>query len=82
MSDYADISSGNKVTATYYATGTSSDGVEYRNQKFNVANILDSESGVLKDTISFDNGEGRILIDLQKPVNIDKLNFYFESFLN
>ncbi|HKI89920.1 MAG TPA: glycosyl hydrolase-related protein, partial [Draconibacterium sp.] len=79
-SDYADVSTGNKVTATYYASGTSSDGVEYENQKFNVGNILDSDSGVLKDTVFFDNGEGRILIDLQKPVSIDKMNFYFESF--
>ena len=79
-SDYADVSSGNKVTATYYASGTSSDGIEYENRKFNAGNILDSGSGVLKDSVFFDNGEGRILIDLQKPISIDKMNLYFESF--
>ncbi|MEZ5105379.1 MAG: glycoside hydrolase family 38 C-terminal domain-containing protein [Draconibacterium sp.] len=79
-SDYADVSSGNKVTATYFATGTSSDGVKYEDQKYNIGNILNSESGKLKDTVFFDNGEGRILIDLQKPIDIDKMNLYFESF--
>jgi hypothetical protein len=78
--DYADVSTGNKVTATYFATGESSGGIEYKNQKFNIGNILDSGSGILKDTVFFENGEGRILIDLQKPVSIDKMNFYFESF--
>ncbi len=33
------------------------------------------------DPVFFDNGEGRILIDLQKPVSIDKMNLYFESFI-
>ncbi len=80
-SDYADVNSGNKATATYYASGTSSDGVVYESQKFNVGNILDSDFGVLNDSVFFDNGEGRILIDLQKPVSIDKMNLYFESFI-
>lgn len=79
-SDYADANSGNNVTATYYASGTSSDGMEYKNQKYNIGNILDSGSGALTDTVFFDNGEGRILIDLQKPVEISKMNLYFESF--
>ena len=78
-SDYADVSSGNKVTSTYYATGKSSSGDQYINQKFDIQNILNSESGVLKDTLFFDNGEGRIIVDLQKPVSIDKINMFFNT---
>lgn len=77
--DYADVNSGNKVTAVYYATGKSADGVTFTNQKFDISNIINSRSGVLKDTLFFDNGEGRILIDLQKPVSIDKIDMYFET---
>jgi alpha-mannosidase len=79
-SDYADLSSGNKVTATYYPAGRSFKGVEYSGQKIDISNILNSETGILRDTLFFDNGEGRILIDLQKPVSVDKINMYFETF--
>jgi alpha-mannosidase len=78
--DYADVSAGNKVSATYFATGVSSKGLEAKNMKFDIQNILNSKSGVLKDTVFFGNGEGRIIIDLQKPVSVDKINMYFESF--
>ena len=80
--DYADISSANKVTATYYATGRSTNGREYFNEKTDISNILDSKSGKLKDTVIFDNGEGRIVIDLQKVVNIDKINIFIDQFRN
>ncbi len=78
--DYADVNLGNKVTATYYPTGKSSKGVTYTNQKFDISNIVNSQSGMLRDTLFFDNGEGRIMIDLQKPISIDKINMFFESF--
>jgi alpha-mannosidase len=81
-SDYADIKSANGVTATYYATGKSAKGREYNNEKIDISNILDSQSGKLKDTVLFDNGEGRIVIDLQKPVNIDRINIYLNQFRN
>jgi hypothetical protein len=79
-SDYADIKSGNKVTVTYYATGKSTKGKEYQNEKLDISNILDSQSGKLKDTIMFDNGEGRIIIDLKKSIPISKINFYINQF--
>ena len=79
-SDYADVKSGNKVTAVYYATGKSSAGKDYQNEKMDMSQVLDSESGKLKDTVWFDNGEGRYIIDLQKSVTIDKLNFYMDQF--
>lgn len=82
ISDYADKSSGNGVTATYYATGKSIKGIEYDNEKFDISNILDSQDGKLKDTIFFDNGDGRIVVDLIKPVTIEKLNIYFDQFRN
>lgn len=79
-SDYADVSSGNNVTASYFATGVSSKGVNAANQKFEIRNILDSKSGILKDTLFFNNGEGRIMIDLQKPISVDKINMFFDVF--
>lgn len=81
-SDFADVRSGNGVTVTYYATGKSVNGREYNNEKIDISNILDSQSGKLKDTVLFDNGEGRILIDLQKLVNIDRINMYISQFRN
>jgi alpha-mannosidase len=81
-SDYADNKSGNGVTVTYYATGKSSKGREYNSEKIDVSNILNSESGRLKDTVLFDNGEGRIVVDLGKPINIDKINIFLSQFRN
>jgi alpha-mannosidase len=80
VTDYADVHSGNNVTAAYYPKGLSSDGITYSDQKFFLSNMLDSENGVLSDTIFFDNGEGRIVIDLQKAISIDKINLFFQSF--
>jgi len=80
--DYADAGSGNKVTVTYYATGKSKKGKDYVNEKLDISNILDSKEGKLKDTILFDNGEGRIVFDLQKTVPVSKLNFYIDQFRN
>ena len=78
--DYADLQSGNKVSAVYYATGKSSSGKEYQNERIDISQILDSQSGKLADTIWFDNGEGRYVIDLQKSVSIDKINLYLNQF--
>ncbi|MCJ7448492.1 MAG: glycosyl hydrolase-related protein [Bacteroidales bacterium] len=78
--DYADVNSGNKVTAAYYPAGKSSRGIEYSGQKFDIPNILNTKTGVPKDTLFFDNGEGRVMIDLQKPVSIDRINMFFETF--
>lgn len=78
-SDYADINSGNKVTAFYYPWGKSSDGTEYSGQKLDISNVLNTNPGILKDVLFFDNGEGRILVDLQKPVSIDRINIFFET---
>jgi alpha-mannosidase len=81
-SDYADIKSGNGVTVAYYASGKASTGREYNNEKIDISNVLDSQSGKLKDTLLFDNGEGRIVVDLQKQVSIDKINLFISSFRN
>jgi len=81
-SDYADVKSGNKVTATYYATGKSAAGKAYTNFKMDMSQILDSQSGKLVDTLWMDNGEGRYVIDLQKSVSIDKINFYLDQYRN
>lgn len=78
--DYADRNTGNKVTATYFPTGKSAKGDQFAGQKIDISNILDSKAGALKDTLFFDNGEGRVLIDLQKNVAVDRINMYFESF--
>ena len=80
VSDYADAKSGNKVTATYYATGKSAKGKDYLNEKMELSQILNSQSGQLSDTIWFDNGEGRYVIDLQKSVSVDKINLYIDRF--
>lgn len=80
VSDYADKKSGNGVTATYYASGKSKKGKEYNFEKFDLSNILDSQNGKLKDTVLLDNGEGRIVVDLKKTVNVEKLNIYTDQF--
>jgi alpha-mannosidase len=80
--DYADKNSGNGVTATYYATGKSKKGKEYSNEKLDISYILDSRGGKLQDTVLFDNGEGRIVIDLKKSISVDKINMYFDQFRN
>ncbi len=77
--DYADVNSGNKVTAFYYPFGRSSKGIDYSGQPIDISNILDSRTGTLKDTLFFDNGEGRIVIDLKKPISVDRINIYFET---
>lgn len=82
VSDFADVRSGNNVSVTYYATGRSVNGTEYVNSKLDVSNILNSQSGRLKDTVLFDNGEGRIIIDLKKALSIDRINFYIDQFRN
>jgi alpha-mannosidase len=79
-SDFADLKSGNKVSAVYYATGKSSKGKDYQRVKLDLSQILDSQSGNLNDTLWFDNGEGRYVIDLQKSVSIDKINLYLNQF--
>jgi hypothetical protein len=81
-SDYADVKTGNKVTATYYATGKSAAGKAYTNFKMDMSQIIDSQSGKLVDTLWMDNGEGRYVIDLQKSVSIDKINFYLDQYRN
>jgi len=78
--DYADANSGNKVSATYYATGKSTAGKEYQNVKLDVSQLLNSQSGNLADTTWFDNGEGRYVFDLQKSVSIDKINLYLDQY--
>ncbi len=80
MDDYADLKSGNKVSAVYYATGKSSAGKDFQQVKMDMSQILDAQSGKLADTIWFDNGEGRYVIDLQKSVSVDKINFYLDQF--
>jgi hypothetical protein len=78
--DYADVKSGNKVSLTYYATGVTKAGESIQGKKLDIQYVLDSQSGKLTDSIWFDNGEGRYVIDLQKTVSVNKLNFYFDRF--
>jgi alpha-mannosidase len=80
--DYADIHSGNKVSATYYASGISSSGKEFKNVKMDMSRLIDSQSGKLTDSLWFDNGEGRYLFDLQKFVSLNKINLYLDPFRN
>jgi alpha-mannosidase len=77
-SDYADGRSGNNVSAMYYPTGKSSKGVIISGEKSALQNIVD-QSVKIADTLMFDNGEGRIVIDLKKPVLIDRINMFFEN---
>ena len=80
--DFADLKAAHKVTATYYATGKANNGKEFQNVKMDLSNILDSQAGTLRDTVWFDNGEGRYVIDLQKSVSLDKINLYLDQFRN
>ncbi len=81
-SDYADKASGNGVTATYFPRGTSTAGKGYNGEPVDISNIIDTKNGRLSDTILFDNGEGRIGVDLKKEINIDRINMYFDQFRN
>lgn len=78
--DYADVKSGNKVSAFYYATGKSANGKEYQNAKMDLSQILNSGSAGTNDSLWFNNGEGRYVIDLQTSVAIDKINLYLDPF--
>lgn len=78
--DYADVKSGNNVTAVYYATGKSANGKDYQNAKMDLSQVLNSGSDGAGDSTWFNNGEGRYVIDLQKPVAIDRINFYLDQF--
>jgi hypothetical protein len=77
-SDLADKKSGSNALAVYYPSGKSSKSIQFSGEKISLQNILDSGTQ-LKDTLLFDNGEGRILIDLQQPVSLDKINMFFEN---
>lgn len=76
--DCADINSNNNVTSYYYPSGKSSKGKMYSGEKNSLSNIL-SLNQASADTLFFDNGEGRILIDLQKPVSVERINMFFEN---
>jgi alpha-mannosidase len=82
IADYADKASNHGVTVSYIATGKESGGKFYNTEPIDISNILDSKSGRLKDTVFFDNGEGRIRIDLKKEINIDRINLYINQFRN
>ncbi|HLN55033.1 MAG TPA: glycoside hydrolase family 38 C-terminal domain-containing protein, partial [Bacteroidales bacterium] len=77
-SDLADKKSGSNATAAYYPSGRSTKGIQLSGEKVPMLNIFDSGAQV-KDTLLFDNGEGRILIDLQQPVSLDRINMFFEN---
>jgi alpha-mannosidase len=76
--DYADFKSGTKVAASYYPTGKSNKKIDFSGEKVDMGYIF-SVNGSVKDTLLFDNGEGRIVLDLQKPVSIDKINLFFDN---
>jgi len=76
QSDFAESTSGNRVSATYYPTGKSLAGNEYSGQTTDISGIFSTGSDIMKDALFFDNGEGRILIDLQKPVPVERINIY------
>ena len=76
--DYADFNSNNTVKSYYYPSGKSSKGKLYSGEKTNMNNIL-SLNAASADTMFFDNGEGRIIIDLQKAVPVDRINMFFEN---
>jgi hypothetical protein len=78
--DYADVSSGNKVSAVYIASGTSSKGKEYVKVKMDLNQVLDSKEGKLADTTWFDNGEGRYVLDLQKSLQVDRIELFLNQF--
>lgn len=78
--DYADVQSGNGVTAVYYATGKSTTGKDFKHAKLDMSHVINSQSGSLADTVWFDNGEGRFVIDLQKSLPVHKINLYQNSF--
>ncbi len=80
--DYADVATGNKVSAVYYATGKSNKGKDLTNFKIDMSQVLDSKAGKLSDTIWFDNGEGRYIFDLQKSVQIDKIDLFLNQLRN
>jgi len=76
--DYADLNTGNNVSMTYYATGFKN-GEKIENKEIDVSHVFNSQSGKLKDSLWFSNGEGRYLIDLQKSIPIEKMNMYFNQ---
>jgi alpha-mannosidase len=76
--DYADGSSDKNITAVYFPVGKSTKGKVFSGEKVSFQNVV-NQSVQISDTLLFDNGEGRILIDLGKAVPVDKINMYFEN---
>lgn len=78
--DYADAAAGNNVSAVYYATGKASNGKDYQNTKMDLSQLVNSAASATADSLWFSSGEGRYVIDLQKSVIVDKINFYLDQF--
>lgn len=77
-SDYADVKSGNNAIVTYIPSGKSSKGIFFSGERVKLQNVVEL-GAQMKDTLVFDNGEGRIVIDLQKPMSVDRINMFFDN---
>jgi len=81
--DYANLTSLNGVTMTYYPEGEAYTRASVRGEKLLLQDNFDGQGkslGSFDEVIWYDNGEGRYVMDLQQPVSIDSIRTYSPVF--
>jgi alpha-mannosidase len=81
--DYANLNSLNGVTMTYYPKGKPYTRASVRGEKLLLQDHFDGSGkslGSFDEVIWYDNGEGRYVMDLQKPVSIDSIRTFSPVF--
>ena len=81
--DYANLSSINGVTMTYYPSGKSYTRASVAGEKILLQDNFDGAGqslGTFDEVIWYDNGEGRYVMDLQKAIAIDSICTYSPVF--
>lgn len=81
--DYANLSSLNGVTMTYYPEGEAYTKASVRGEKILLQDNFDGSGmslGQFDEIMWYDNGEGRYVMDLQQPVALDSIRTYSPVF--
>ncbi|MCF8334568.1 MAG: alpha-mannosidase [Bacteroidales bacterium] len=81
--DYANLTSLHGVEMLYYPKGEAYTKAEVQGEKILLQDNFDGSSkglGSFDENIWYDNGEGRYVMDLKKPVKIDSINTFAPVF--
>lgn len=81
--DYANLTSLNGVEMLYYPEGEAYTKAEVQGEKILLQDNFDGSGkglGSFDENIWYDNGEGRYVMDLKKPIKIDSINTFAPVF--